>query len=309
MKLVLFAHQNWGIKAIDTFSKMDIEIAKVFTHPLDMDKHEKVWYDSVKEKCDSLKIPVTEKTSITNSDINEIKSINPDLIFSVGWRRLLPESIFQIPKFGIFNLHDSLIPKYRGFAPINWAIINGENETGLTIHYIDKGIDTGDILLQKKIDIKLQDTAFDIYKKLLDISSDMMHEIIIQIENNKLNPQSQSNMQKGFFCCRRFPRDGKINWNEDRSKTYNLIRASSDPYPNAFFFFEDKKYYVKKAVLLHDDFRGPAGRICSITKDGIIVTCGSDSTKNQAILISEISHNDKIFNPSDIFDKLWEELG
>ena len=308
MKVILFAHQNWGIKAINTFFDMKLEIVKVYTHPLDMDKHESVWYDSIKKICDEKNIPVSEITKITDSDVSEIKSHNPDLIFSVGWRRILPKSIFQIPKFGILNLHDSLIPKYRGFAPINWAVINGETESGLTIHYIDEGIDTGDILMQKKVQIDVHDTAFDVYQKLLDISGQMLHDIIIQIENNDLNPISQNTLPKGFFCSRRFPKDGKIDWTMDRKDIFNLIRGLSDPYPNSFFFYKEKKYFIKTATISDDDFRGPPGRICAIKNNGIVVTCGKDHSKNQSLLISKISENENVVKTSEVFTKLWEEL-
>ncbi len=308
MKLILFAHQNWGIKAINAFFDMKLDIAKVYTHSLDMDKHEKVWYDSIKNICNEKNIPVLECSKLTDFDIDEIKLINPDLIFSVGWRRLLPKSIFSIPKFGVLNLHDSLIPNYRGFAPINWSIINGEKETGLTIHYIDEGIDTGDIILQKKININFEDTAFDVYNRLLDLSTELFQNVIHMIEKNMIQPQSQKTMSQGFFCSRRFPDDGKIDWKQDRVCIYNLIRALCDPYPNAFFIFNSEKYFVKNAKLIDDDYRGPSGKICAIRDGGIIVTCGNSYVKNQALLISKISKDNITYDASQLFNKLWIRL-
>ena len=307
MKIVLFGHQNWGVKAVNVFSELGMDIAKVFTHPLDMDEHEKVWYESVKEICDKKGIPVEERTKLTNDDVKEITSIKPDIIFSAGWRRLLPKSIFQIPKLGTLNLHDSLIPKYRGFAPINWAIINGEKEVGLTIHYIDEGIDTGDIILQEKIDVEISDTAYDAYLKLLEISESMLKKVINMIQSGEIKIISQDS-NSGFFCSRRFPADGRIDWKKDRIQVYNLIRALSEPYPNAFFFFEDKQIFVKEAKLVSNDFRGPPGRICSIDDEGIIVTCGIDHTKNQALLITRIATEEKTYSPHEYFNKLWAEL-
>lgn len=306
MKLVIFAHQNWGVECIKELIHKH-EILYVFTHPLDMDRHEKVWYSSVKEECISLNIPVEEKINASDIDTTKIKQLNPDLILSLGWRRLLPNSIFEIPKHGTINLHDSLIPNYRGFAPINWAIINGEKEVGITTHYIDEGIDTGKIILQKKIIVNLDDTAYDVYKNLLAFSPKLILDTLEMIEQGNISLSIENNT-KGFFCSRRFPDDGKINWKDDRINVYNLIRALCDPYPNAFCFYKGNKVLIKKSKLINDDFRGMPGKICSITDTGIIVTCGNDHTKNQAILITVIQSNGKLYKANEFIFKLWDLL-
>ena len=288
MKIILFGHQNWGIEAIKTITNLNHELLFVYTHPLDMDKHEKIWYDSLSVECNKLKIPFEERSSLNENDIKKIKKLNPDIIFSMGWRRLLPSSIFEIPKYGTINFHDGLIPDYKGFAPINWAIINGEKEIGLTAHYIDATADTGDILLQNKISVEKNDTAHDAYKKLLNFTKPMLKNILENITDNSLTPISQKTLLPGFFCSRRFPHDGKINWNENRFRIHNLIRGLSDPFPNAFFYFENTKIFVKHSKLIDIDFRGTPGRICSINSDGIIVTCGNNTQENQALLITKI---------------------
>lgn len=308
MKVVLFAHQNWGLKAIDAFTQSNIEIVKVFTHPLDMDMHENVWYDAISPYCEQKNIVVSERTKLTDEDVAEIQSLQPDLIFSAGWRRLLPDSLFSIPKHGVLNLHDGKIPEYRGFAPINWAVINGEDKLGITIHYIDEGIDTGDIILQKEIPLSLHETAFDGYNKLLELSTTMIVDVIKMIKENKVVRTSQNILKPGFFCSRRFPHDGKINWNSNPIQIYNLIRALCDPYPNAFFIFENKKYYVKEAKLEQDDYRGTPGRISAIKENGIVVTCGNDHKSNQSILLTKISDGEQVYDANKLFSKLWVDL-
>jgi methionyl-tRNA formyltransferase len=211
-----------------------------------------------------------------------IKKIQPDLIISAGWRKLISKEVFSIPRFGAINIHDGLLPKYRGFAPINWCIINGEKEAGITTHYIDEFADTGNILLQKKAPIKENDTAFDIYNKLLELSQELILETLSLVESSPEKNRDQKTMEKGFFCSRRFPDDGRINWNLDRTEIYNLIRALSDPYPNAFCYHDTKKIKIVKAKLSNEDFRGPFGRICSIQDNGIIVTCGTNPKKIKA---------------------------
>ena len=307
MRIILFGHQNWGVKAIEAILNTRHELIHVFTHPEDYDKNEKVWYSSVEESCKKNDIPFSICTKIEKDDSEKIRNLKPDLIMSIGWRRLIPKSVFQIPRFKTINLHDGLLPQYRGFAPINWAIINGETEIGVTIHYIDESADTGDIILQKQITIDNEKTAKEAYDELLDLSSTMIHQTIELIENGNVVTKKQK-PNEGFFCSRRFPEDGKINWNESRTDIFNLIRALSDPYPNAYCNFNEKIIHIKKARLTDQDFRGPPGRICSINDDGIVVTCGMDFKKNQGLLISQISINNQIINPKDFFTKLWSKV-
>jgi methionyl-tRNA formyltransferase len=306
LKIVVFGHQNWLIKGLETLNSLKCDVLHVFTHPLDMDKNEKVWYSSAVSLCNKLSIPVSERKKIIPEDIELIKKINPDLILSLGWRRLIPKIIFTLPKLGTINIHDSLLPKYRGFAPINWSVINGEKESGITAHYIDDNIDTGNILLQKKVSIDPNDTATIVYNKLIDIYPEFIKSLVTNVESNNIKIISQSN-NEGFVCSRRFPKDGKIDWKNDRTKIFNLVRGLSDPYPNAFFIFKKKIIFIKNIELSKDDFRGMAGTICSKVENGVIVTCGINHLENQGILIKNISINGKIMNSSKFF-KLWDKL-
>jgi len=307
MRIVLFAHENSGVKALQELKRNERDIVRTYTHPPNMDTHEKIWYESVTKECKKYNVPVVEKISLTEQDEKEIQHLAPDIILSIGWRRLIPKTIFQIPRFGSVNIHGGLLPKYRGFSPINWAIINGETEIGITAHYIVEDVDAGDIILQRKLSVNVDETAYDVYKKILSQVPDVVTNTLSLIEKHRVKPKKQ-NHTKGFICTRRFPDDGKIDWSQDRTKVYNLVRALSDPFPNAYCFYNEKKIYIKKAKLTNEDFRGMQGRICSIRDDGVIVTCGNDHTKNQSVLITEIAIEDKIFKPRDYFKKLWLQL-
>jgi methionyl-tRNA formyltransferase len=306
MKIILFAHQNWGVETIRTILQTQHEIVQVFTHPLDMDKNEKIWYDSVKDECELHQISVKQRIKLTNEDISEINNLSPDLILSVGWRRLIPNSIFQIPKFGTINMHEALLPQYRGFAPINWVLINGENSTGITLHYIDETADTGDILLQKSVIISKNDTAYSLFNKLLKLVSSMILDLLKKIDEKSLSPIPQKRTD-GFFASRRFPQDGQIDWKLSSETIYNLIRALSDPYPNAFCYYQNKKILIKSAELDNDDYRGLPGSICAIKNNKIIVTCGTNHKENQAIILSNFSFENNEPIPSNFF-KLWSQL-
>lgn len=307
MRIIPFAFTNWGVKGVETLISSNHEIPYVFTHPLDMDKNENVWFDSVKELCENNGILVKEKTSLNDEDEQFIRELNPDLIISLNWRRLLPKSVYQSAPKGAINIHAGYLPKYRGFAPINWAIINGEKEIAVTAHFIDETADTGDIIFQKRIEVTFEDTAYDVYNKAMLSLPEVVLESTSQIESGTLKLKSQKNL-KGFLCVKRFPEDGKINWLSDRVQIYNLIRALSDPFPNAFCYHNDEKIFIKKAKLIEDDFRGPPGRVYGIRDDGIIVTCGYDHKENQALLITEIKVKENIINPKEYFKKLWAKL-
>jgi len=306
MKLVLFAHQNWGVKGIESILKTSHKILHVYTHPKNYDKYEKEWYKSVFDTCKKYNISVEERLTSTKDDANKIKKLKPDLIMSLGWRRLIPKSIFQIPKYGTLNLHDSLLPKYGGFAPINWAIINGESEIGVTMHFVDEGIDSGNILLQRKISVKPDDTVYDVYKKALKQTDFLVQKSLELVQSQ--NQITKKTTDKGFTCSRRFPDDGRIDWYDDRLTVYNFIRALSPPYPSSFCFYKNKKIFIHYAKLTKCDYRGSPGCICKISDKGIIVTCGKNHTTNQGLLITEVFDGEKILKPNIIFQELWEKL-
>ena len=306
MRLVILANQNWGIEAIEAL-RNDYEISQVFTHPSDMDKHDSVWYDSVEDYCKNKNLPVKSTSNLDDDDFKKIEQINPDLIVSVNWRRLVPKRIFQLPKLGMINIHPSLLPKYRGMSPINWVVINGETESGITVHFVDETADTGDIILQKKFTISETETAKDVYDKSISLYPSIMKETLKILTSSTFVRKSQNKMEPRFFYSRRFPKDGKIDWNNSREKIFNLIRGLSDPYPNAFFYYNNKQILVKTASLVKNDLRGLPGRICSITDDGIIVTCGNNN-KNQALLIQSIMIDGEKKSANKFFRKLWIDL-
>lgn len=306
--MVLFSNQNWGAHSIKALIGTKHQILMVYTHPTNMDKNEKVWYESVKDLCVQNNINVKERITLTEEDEHEIRDLSPDVIFSIGWRRLIPRSVYSIPRHGAINLHEGLLPYYRGFAPTNWSIINGETETGVTVHYVDEGADTGDIILQEKVSIRIDDTAMDVYNKTLALFPSLLLKTITLLETSTIKAVKQDRTD-GFFCTKRFPKDGRINWHRNRLAIYNLVRALSDPYPNAFFFLDSRKFYVKKVRLSEIDFRGPPGRVCSIMDNGIVVTCGDNHKENQALVLLEIAAEDgTTCNPKDIVSKLWIDL-
>lgn len=181
--------------------------------------------------------------------LNQIRDLKLDLIVSVSYRQILKREILGIPRAGAVNLHPSYLPKYRGKNPLNWVLINGEKETGMTVHYINEGIDTGGILARKKIKIFQSDTADSLQKKFVRAAPALIARAIGLIRNGKARAMPQDEKKVSYYPPRT-PEDGRINWNQSAEDIYNLIRALVPPsYPGAFTYLPTGgKVVFRKAV-------------------------------------------------------------
>ena len=198
---------------------------------------QKIRQSPVKIYAEKQGLKILQPTNLKAPDfIDDLKSINPTLQIVVAFR-MLPEVVWGLPEKGTFNLHASLLPQYRGAAPINWAIINGEKETGLTTFFIEEKIDTGAILLQRKIRIESDDTAGSLHDKLMISGADLVVETCNQIINGNLGSVLQSNLISDFSELKPAPKifkaDCEIDWKQSNDKVFDFIRGLS-PYPCAF---------------------------------------------------------------------------
>lgn len=202
-------------------------------------------------------INVLQPENLNNDNfVNQIKLSNPDLIVVVAFR-ILPKEVFSIPKSGTFNLHASLLPKYRGAAPINWALINGEKKTGVTTFFLQEKVDTGNIIMQKEISIDDDDNAGTLHDKLAILGSEVVIETIRKIENDELELISQNDAE-----ATKAPKISKeickINWNNSSHNINNLIRGLS-PYPSAYTLFESKNFKITKSKITNIGFDSEPG--------------------------------------------------
>ncbi|MEQ9091394.1 MAG: methionyl-tRNA formyltransferase [Balneola sp.] len=201
----------------------------------------------VKAKALELGLPVIEVEDLKSEEFEKtLRELNPDLFVVVAFR-ILPKNVLEIPKIGSINLHASLLPKYRGAAPIHWAVINGEVETGCTIFFLDEKVDTGNIILQKKISIGENDTTSDIYAKLMEDGSDQLLEAInlIESENYDLKKQEDS---KATPAPKLFNDNTRIDFNKTAGEVHNLIRGLN-PFPVAWTTWNDKKVKIYSSKL------------------------------------------------------------
>ncbi|MFJ7796145.1 bifunctional UDP-4-amino-4-deoxy-L-arabinose formyltransferase/UDP-glucuronic acid oxidase ArnA [Pseudomonas sp. NPDC096950] len=272
-KAVVFAYHDIGCAGIDALLGAGYEIAAVFTHA--DDPKENAFYGSVAQLCANKGIPVHAPEDANHPLwIERISKLNPDYIFSFYYRNLLSEPLLATASKGAFNLHGSLLPLYRGRAPANWVLVNGETETGVTLHRMVKRADAGAILAQQKVGIERSDTALSLHAKLRDAASSLLRDTLPALLQGKVTetPQDES---KATVFGRRTPADGKLVWKKPAEELFNLVRAVTQPYPGAFCDVGEHKLIVWGAQVAKGNEGQAPGRVISV--DPLRIACGEDS--------------------------------
>ncbi len=258
--ILVFAYHEVGYECLDALIENDEYIAAVVTH--EDNPNEQVWFRSVARLAEEYDIPVyTPKSVNTPEWVEQIRSWQPDLIFSFYYRNMIKEEILQIPRLGAFNMHGSLLPKYRGRVPINWAVLNGETETGVTLHQMVKRADAGDIVDQEAIPIGHEDTAEAVFRKAVLAARKVLERQLDAITHGTAPSRRQDEAQATLFGGRK-PEDGRIDWTADAEKIYNLVRAVTHPYPGAFTSIDGKRLFIWWARAL-PDIKGRPGEVVS----------------------------------------------
>jgi len=238
----------------------------------------------------------------TISFAKRLETHDPDLFILSGYNKILKPVIFSIPPSKTINLHGGRLPEYRGAAPINWQIINGESIGGCAIIYLDEGIDTGDIIRQEYYRIHPEDTHASVLRKTLDIFPPLLVRVLEDIERDEVTVTPQDPAE-GCYHTRRYPRDSKIDWNHMTDiQVHNLIRGMHGPYPAAFTYRDDTKIEIEKSHLLKETITGIPGRVPMTRDDGVIVLA-----KNRGILVSQIVVNGTPQVPAEFF-QLGDDL-
>ncbi len=242
---------EFGLPTLEQIKKNFNLLAVVTNYDKPSGRGLKIKNSAVKEYALKKNIELLQPKNLKDQNfIEKIKKFKPDFIIVVAFR-MLPKVIWSIPKHGTINLHASLLPNYRGAAPINWALINGEKYTGVTTFFIDDEIDTGDILLQKKIKINETDNAEDLHNSLSKKGSLLMHKTISRVLNNSIKPSKQES-NKAYKTAYKLNKDNiKINWETKPIEIYNKIRGLS-PYPGARTTIIDSKLKTKKNIIIYD---------------------------------------------------------
>lgn len=304
MRLVVFAYNLVGAKCLETLLDLNADIALVVTHA--DDTLEEVWFPSVHELALSKGLRVMMPESPRDPVLVEaIRQIQPEALFSFYYRKILGIDILGCATQGAFNLHGSLLPKYRGRCPVNWALINGEKETGVTLHKMIAKADAGDIVAQKRVPIEEKDTAYTLFGKIADAGADVMRDFYPRLLSGHIGSVAQDHAQATVFGGRR-PQDGVFGWDRDARSIYNLVRAVTHPYPGAFVLVGGEKLFVWWA--LPREVEGVAqtapGTILEVKKNaGVLVATGAG-----ALLLKRVQAEGELEKAADIFaeERKWK---
>ncbi|WP_443693730.1 bifunctional UDP-4-amino-4-deoxy-L-arabinose formyltransferase/UDP-glucuronic acid oxidase ArnA [Pseudomonas protegens] len=272
-KAVVFAYHDIGCAGIEALLNAGYEIAAVFTHA--DDPKESTFYGSVAQLCARKGIAVHAPEDANHPLwIERIAKLNPDYLFSFYYRNLLSEPLLATASKGAFNLHGSLLPRYRGRAPANWVLVKGETETGVTLHRMVKRADAGAIIAQERVAIERSDTALSLHHKLRDAAASLLRDTLPALAQGKITETAQDESKASYFG-RRTAADGKIDWQRPAEELFNLVRAVTQPYPGAFCAVGEHKLIVWSAEVAKGNEGQAPGRVISV--DPLRIACGQDS--------------------------------
>jgi len=271
LRIVFMGTPEFAVGILDTIIKNNYEIVGVITAAdKPAGRGQKIKYSGVKEYALENNLTLLQPTNLKDEGfLSELKALNANLQIIVAFR-MLPKVVWEMPKYGTFNLHASLLPNYRGAAPINWAIINGETKTGVTTFYIDDKIDTGAMILSSEIDIDEEENAGQLHDRLMLLGSETVLETLQLIEAGNVNPKIQENNEEIKTAYKLDKDNCKIDWLKSAKEIHNLIRGLS-PYPSAWCHFKDNdqewnvKIYESK-IIIEEHFEN-IGKIIATKKE------------------------------------------
>ncbi|MGL5241091.1 MAG: bifunctional UDP-4-amino-4-deoxy-L-arabinose formyltransferase/UDP-glucuronic acid oxidase ArnA [Kluyvera ascorbata] len=270
MKAVVFAYHDMGCTGIQALLDAGYDIEAIFTHPDNAGENN--FFGSVARLAAEQGITVYAPEDVNHPLwVDRIRAMAPEVIFSFYYRNLLSDEILNLAPKGAFNLHGSLLPKYRGRAPLNWVLVNGEKETGVTLHRMTHRADAGDIVAQQSVAIADSDVALTLHRKLCAASQTLLGDALAKIRSSQVDARAQDDSQ-ATYVGRRTPEDGRLEWEKPAQTLHNLVRAVSDPWPGAFGFVGTNKFIVWKSRVRTDMPAAKPGTVLSVSP--LVIACG-----------------------------------
>ncbi|MBB5782699.1 methionyl-tRNA formyltransferase [Nonomuraea jabiensis] len=281
MRVVMFGYQTWGHRTLQALLDSGHDVVLAVTHPQSDHAYEKIWSDSVAELAEAHGVPVVLRNRPDDELLLTLKEVEPDLIVANNWRTWIPPEIFTLPRHGILNVHDSLLPAYAGFSPLIWALINGEKEVGVTAHMMNAELDAGDIVVQRAVPVGPADTATDLFHRTVDLIAPIVAEALDLIASGRTDWTPQDRTKASFFHKRSIE-DSNIDWNWPAEDIERLVRAQSDPYPNAFTHYRGERVRILKASVSRGVYGGTPGRVFIREGDGIVIVAGAEARRGRS---------------------------
>lgn len=278
MKIIFMGTPDFSVPTLKTLIDSEHEIVACYTQPdKAKGRGKKLQMTPVKEVCLEAGIPVYQPSRIRNKEEVEIfAAIEADVAIVIAYGQILPKSLLDAPKYGCINVHASLLPKLRGAAPYQWAVINGDDVTGITIQQMDVGVDTGDMLMKSIVNIDEDETAGSLHDKLMLLGGDLVLETLAQLEKGDLNPIKQ-NHEEATHAPMLDKNHGHIDWSKGAVEIERLVRGLN-PWPSAFTHIDDKflKIYGAQVVEVDNKDQRPGSILEILPKVGFLVMCGDN---------------------------------
>jgi methionyl-tRNA formyltransferase len=270
---VVFAYHNVGVRCLSVLLAHNVEVALVVTHR-DNPK-ETIWFESVAELAALHGIPtITPDNPNAPEVVEQIRTLQPDFLFSFYYREMLKRELLEIPKHGALNMHGSLLPKYRGRVPVNWAIIHGETETGSTLHYMTEKPDNGDIVAQQAVPILPNDNALQVFQKVTVAAEMALNQVLPALLAGKA-PRIRQDLSKGGYFGGRKAEDGVIDWSQSAQQIHNLVRAVAPPYPGATTVLMGKPVRILQTLVTRCSAAGKEKPALYVKEGKAYAICGS----------------------------------
>ena len=274
-RAVVFAYHNVGVRCLRVLLDQGVDVALVLTH--EDSPTETIWYDSVAQVCADHSIPfITPDDANASNVVARIRALAPEFFFSFYYRKMLGADLLGIPTRGALNMHGSLLPKYRGRVPVNWAVLHGERETGASLHYMEIKPDAGNLVAQTAVPILGDDTAFEVFQKVTVAAELTLARALPQLIAGTA-PSVPLNLKAGSYFSGRKPEDGRIDWTRTAAEVNNLVRAVAPPYPGAFADLGSKRIIVAKARVAAAEAMSSvpvAGQIARMSNGSLGFVCG-----------------------------------
>jgi methionyl-tRNA formyltransferase len=293
MRVVVFGYQTWGYRTLEALLASEHEVVLAVTHPASEHAYESIWSDSVAELARANGIPVVVRNRPDADVLAALRDADPDIIVANNWRTWIPPEIFDLPPHGTLNVHDSLLPAYAGFAPVIWALINGETEVGVTAHLMDADLDAGDIVVQRAVPVGPTDTATDLFHRTVDLIGPIVVDALAAIASGRRDFVKQDPAKASFFHKRSIE-DSRIDFGWPAADLERFVRAQSDPYPNAFCYHGPTRLRILSAAVSQGRYGGTPGRIFIREGDGVVIVAGSDARfgRNHGLLLRRVRLDD-----------------
>ena len=275
MRTLFIGYSEMGCAGLETLLECGAEVVTVLTH--EDDPAERRWYRSVAEIAAAAGIPVHRPESPNAPEwVARIRDLAPDILMSFYYRKLVSEAVLAIPPSGCFNLHGSLLPKYRGRVPTNWAVLNGETETGVTLHEMVKRADAGRIVAQRAVPILPDDRAIDVMNRQVSACRELIREVWPRLVDGTAPRIVQDEGAATKYPGRK-PADGEIDWTRTARQVHDLVRAVTEPYPGASTTLDGERLTVWWGRPLEEDGAHSAaapGTVVARSEEGPLVKCG-----------------------------------